>query len=54
MLEIHLKQPWFTFSACWVFTKHKERIRGHSRYAHQNELDKACFHHDMAYGVLKI
>ena len=31
MLGIHLKQPWFTFSACGVFTKHKERITGHSR-----------------------
>ena len=24
-----------------------------SRYIHQNELDKACFQHDMAYGDFK-
>ena len=26
MLEIHLKQPSFTYSACGPFTKNKERI----------------------------
>ena len=26
---------------------------GGSRYIHQNELDKACFQHDMAYGDFK-
>ena len=36
----------------------KERIEkfketGHSRYIYQNELDKACFQHDMAYGDFK-
>ena len=39
MPEIHLKQPGFTYSACGPFTK--------------NELDKACFQHDMAYGDSK-
>ena len=39
----------------WPFTKYKERIKknretGDSRYTYQNELDKACFQHDMAYG----
>ena len=53
MPEIYLRWPWFTFSACGPFTKNKERIQkfketGDSRYIHQNELDKACFH-DMAY-----
>ena len=27
---------------------------GDSRYIYQNELDKACFQHDMAYEHLKI
>ena len=26
---------------------------GYSRYIYQNELDKACFQHDMAYGYFK-
>ena len=38
--------------------ENKERIRnfretGDSRYIYQNELDKACFQHDMAYGDCK-
>ena len=54
-LEIHLKQLGFTYSACWSFTKNKERIqkfkeRGDSSYIYKNEFDKACFQHDMAYG----
>ena len=31
----------------------KFRKRGDSRYIHQNELDKACFQHDMTYGDFK-
>ena len=27
--------------------------RGDSRYIYQNELDKACFQHDMAHGDFK-
>ena len=27
MLEIHLKQPGFTYSACAPFTKNKDRIQ---------------------------
>ena len=58
MPEIHLKKPGFTYSACGPFTKNKERIKkfketGDSRYIYQNELDKACFQHDMAYGDFK-
>ena len=58
MPEIHLKQPEFTDSACGPFTKNKERIQkfketGDSRYIYRNELDKACFQHDMAYGDFK-
>ena len=58
MSEMHLRQPGFTYSACGPFTKNIERIQkfkvtGDSRYIYQNELDKACFHHDVAYGHLK-
>ena len=50
MLETHLRQTGFTYSACGTFTKNKERIQkfketGDSRYTYQNELDKACFQH---------
>ena len=53
MSEMHLKQPRFTYSACGPFTKNKKRIQkfketGDSRYIYKNELDKACFQHDMA------
>ena len=27
MPESHLKQPGFTYSACWPFTKNKKRIQ---------------------------
>ena len=57
MPEMHLRQPGFTLSLCGSFTKNKERIKkqrkGDSRYIYQNELDKACFQHDMAYGDFK-
>ena len=58
MAEMHLRQPGFTYSACGPFTKNKERIKkfketGDLRYIHQNELDKACSQHDMAYGDFK-
>ena len=38
--------------------KNKERIQkfketGYSRFIYQNELDKACFQHDTAYGDFK-
>ena len=58
MPEMHLKQPEFTYSACGQFTKNKERSQklketGHTNYIYKNELDKACFQHDMAYGDFK-
>ena len=31
----------------------KIKERGDSRYIYQNELDKACFQHDIAYGDFK-
>ena len=58
MLEMHLKQPRFTSSDCGPFTKNKERIQKFKEtrdtsYIYKNELDKACFQHDMAYGDFK-
>ena len=58
MPEIHFKQPQFVYSACRPFTKNKERIQkiketGDTSYIYKNELDKACFQHDMAYGDFK-
>ena len=59
MPETHLRQPQFVYSARGPFTKNKERIQkfketGDTSYIYKNELDKACFQHDMAYGDLKI
>ena len=53
--EMHLKQPGFTYSACGSFTRNEERIEkfketGDTNYIYINELDKACFQHDM-YGL---
>ena len=58
MPEMLLKQPGFTYTACGSFTKNKERTNifketGDSRYIYQNELNKACFQHVMAYGDFK-
>ena len=60
MSEMHLKQPAFTYSTDYSgpFTRDKERIEkfmqtGNTKFIYRNELDKACFHHDMAYGKSK-
>ena len=58
MPEMHLRLPGFTYSACEPFTKNNKRIQkfkqtGDSRYIYKNELHKACFQHDMAYGHFK-
>ena len=58
MPEMHLKEPSFTYSACGPFTENKERIEkliqtGNTNFIYKNELDKACFQHDMAYGKSK-
>ena len=58
MPEMHLKQPGFTYSTCGPFIKNKERIQkfketGDKDYIYKNELDKACFQHDIAYGDFK-
>ena len=54
MLELHLKQPGFSYSACGPFTKHRERIKkfretGNLKHLYRYELDKACFAHNAAY-----
>ena len=52
--EMHLKQPGFTYSAWGPFRKSEERNKkfmqtGNTDFIHRNELDKACFQHDMTY-----
>ena len=54
MPEMHLRQPVFTYSACGPFTRNKQRIQkfletGDTNYIYRNELNKACFQHDMGY-----
>ena len=56
--EMYLKQPSFTYSACGPFTKNKERIEefmktGNKYFIYRNDLDEACFQHDMTYGESK-
>ena len=58
MPEMHLKQPGFTYSACDLFTKNKERVEtfmqtGNTDFIYKNDLDKTYFQHDMAYGKSK-
>ena len=58
MLEMYLRQSGFKYSAGGPFIKNKERIKnfketGDSRYIYRNELNKACFQHDMAHGDFK-
>ena len=58
MPEMYFRQPGYTYSACDPFTKKKKRIKKikesrHSRYIYQNELDRACFQYEMAYGDFK-
>ena len=58
MPEMHLKQPGFTYIACGHFSKSKEPIQkfiqtGKTDAIYRNELDKACFQNDMAYGKSK-
>ena len=56
--KMYLRQPGFTYIACGPFIKNKERIEkfmqtGNTYFIYRNELDKACFQHDMAYGKSK-
>ena len=56
--EMHFRQPQFVYSACGLFSKNKERIqkfneKGDTSHIYKNELDKACFQHDMTYEDFK-
>ena len=58
MPEMHLKQHGFVYSACGPFTKNKKGIEnfiqtGNTDFFYKNELEKACFQHDMAHGKTK-
>ena len=58
MPEMHLRKSGFTYSACGPFMKNKERIEkfmktGNTDFIYKNELDKACFQYDMAFGNSK-
>ena len=59
MPEMHLRDPVVgNYSTCEPFTKSKQRIQkfmetGDTNYIYKNELNKACFQHDMAFGDYK-
>ena len=59
MPELHSVDPIVKkYSACGPFTKHTQRIHdflntGKLSYIYKNDLDKACFQHDMAYDKFK-
>ena len=58
MPEMYSKQPGFTYSACGPSSKNKKGIEkfmqtGNTDFIYKNELNKACFQHDMAYGKSK-
>ena len=58
MPEEHSMQVEFTYSVCGPFAKNKERVQKYKetvdlRDIYQNELEKASFQHDMAYGDFK-
>ena len=50
--EMHLKQPGFTYGAYGSSTKNKKRIQNID-HIYKNDLGKACFQHDMAFGKYK-
>ena len=55
MPQLHLKKPGFNYSSCGPSAKNKERIQklkktGDTKYIYRNDIDKACFQHDMEYG----
>ena len=59
MPELYLVDPIVkNCSACGPFTKHTQRIQdflntGKVSYIYKNNLDKACFQHDMAFNKIK-
>ena len=53
-LELHLRQPGFTYISLETLIKHCERIQKFKearnlKHIYKNELDKACFTQDAAY-----
>ena len=60
MPKLHLVDPIVKkYSACEPFAKHAKRIQdflntGKLSYIYKNDLDKACFQHDMTLINLKI
>ena len=57
-LQLHLKEAGFIYSACGPFPKQREknqnfRETGNLTHLYKNELDKACFPHDVAYSDTK-
>ena len=56
MPEMYLKQPGFTKKKDYLLKRkriQKLKETGDTSYIYKNELDKACFQHDMAYGDFK-
>ena len=54
MPKLHLRQPWFTYSACGPFAKKRERIQkaretSSLKHLYRNKLDRGCFSHDATY-----
>ena len=52
MSEMHLRQPGFAYWACAPLIKNKQRVQkfmkaGDTCYNYLDNLDKACFQHDM-------
>ena len=55
MSEIDFKQPGLIYFASGSFAKNKKRIEqliqtGNTDFIYKNELDRACFQHDMTNG----
>ena len=58
MPQLHLRQPWFTYSTCRPVTTFCENIKkfqetGNLNCIYKNELDKVSFAHDGAYADSK-
>ena len=56
-IEMHLKQPEFTFSGCGPYTKKEFKNLKNRRWdtncIYKNQFDKACFQYHMAHGDFK-
>ena len=58
MPGMYFKQPGFTYSLVDHSQKTNKELKkfvqtGYTDFIYKNELDKACFQHDMAYGKSK-